>query len=203
MKNTLYVLILAFLLITLSPETTLAEKKGVAYLISAMKSVIGEFPDCKLVIVGDGPEKKALVSQVQHLGLWGNIVFAGSLPNRELPPYYRAADAFILPSIVDSRGDTEGLGVVLLEAIAAGTPVIASSVGGIPDIVIDSRTGLLVRQKNPEQLASAIKKLLGSKVLSRRLSAAAKNHIAKKYSWQEVGSGFYSLLSSVLSGKEK
>ena len=181
----------------------LAEKKCVAYLISAMKSVIGEFPDCKLVIVGDGPEKKALVSQVQHLGLWGNIVFAGSLPNRELPPYYRAADAFILPSIVDSRGDTEGLGVVLLEAIAAGTPVIASSVGGIPDIVIDSRTGLLVRQKNPEQLASAIKKLLGSKVLSRRLSAAAKNHIAKKYSWQEVGSGFYSLLSSVLSGKEK
>lgn len=175
----------------------LAEKKGVNFLISAMKSVVAGFPGCKLVIVGDGPEKQALVQQAQQLGLWNSIVFAGSLPNKELPPYYRAADVFVLPSIVDSRGDTEGLGVVLLEAIAAGTPVVASSVGGIPDVVIGNRTGLLVGQKDPQQLAAAVVSLFKNKQLAKKLAAAAKRYVEAGYSWKRVGEEFAAVFSSV------
>lgn len=177
----------------------LAEKKGVTYLISAMAAVVESYPQCKLVIVGDGPERVALVRQSQQLGLSGTVIFAGSVPNKLLPPYYRAADVFVLPSIVDSRGDTEGLGVVLLEAIAAGTPVVASNVGGIHDVVIGGKTGLLVEQKNSQQLPAAIIGLLGSSRLRRSLSAAATKHIGKNYSWQKVAGDFYGVYSAVLS----
>lgn len=175
----------------------LAEKKGVTYLISAMKAVVKAFPDCKLIIVGDGPEKQALQRQSQQLGLSGSVVFAGSVPNSQLPPFYRAADVFILPSIVDSRGDTEGLGVVLLEAVAAGTPVVASNVGGIPDVVVHKRTGLLVEQKSPGQLAAAVISLLKNPQLRGKLSAAAREHISKNFSWDVVAARFYDVFSSV------
>lgn len=176
----------------------LAEKKGVTYLISAMKAVVKAFPDCKLVIVGDGPEKPALQRQAQQLGLSDSVVFAGSVPNQLLPPYYRAADIFILPSVVDSRGDTEGLGVVLLEAIAAGCPVVASRVGGIPDIVIHNRTGLLVEQKNPGQLAEAVVSLLRNRQLAKKLSAAARKNVEGGFSWKKVSGEFAAVYGSVL-----
>ncbi len=176
----------------------LAEKKGVTYLISAMKAVAKAFPNCKLVIVGDGPERKSLQQQSQQLDLSDNVVFAGSVPNNELPAYYKAADAFVLPSIVARSGDTEGLGVVLLEAVAAGCPVVASNVGGIPDVIINGKTGLLVEQKNPQQLAAAITNLLSSSQLKKRLVAAARKHVAKGYSWEAVAEQFSKLISQLL-----
>lgn len=176
----------------------LAEKKGVTYLISAMASVINEFPGARLVVVGDGPEKAALQRQAQQLGLSGSIIFAGSVPNSQLPPYYKAADVFVLPSIVDSRGDTEGLGVVLLEAIASGTAVVASRIGGIPDIVIHNRTGLLVEQKNPGQLAEAVVSLLKNRQLAKKLSAAARKRVEARFSWKSVSDEFAAVYGSVL-----
>ncbi len=175
----------------------LAEKKGVAYLISAMKGIVKAFPDCKLVVVGYGPEKAALVQQARQLGLSSSVIFAGSIPNHQLPPYYKAADVFVLPSIVDSRGDTEGLGVVLLEAIAAGTPVVASNVGGIPDVVIDKKTGLLVGQKNTRSLALAVVRLLGDYKLRQRLSSNASRHVAANYAWHHVADKFIQLFSEL------
>ena len=177
----------------------LAEKKGVSYLVSAMKQIVKSYPDCKLVVVGDGPERAALVQQVQQLGLSGSVVFTGSISNSGLPPYYRAADVFVLPSIVDSKGDTEGLGVVLLEAIAAGAPVVASNVGGIPDVIINRKTGLLVEQKSPVHLVAAVTALLKSKSLSQKLSSAARKHIAEKYSWQKIANEFHEVFSTALS----
>src|SRR3989338_5993828 len=174
----------------------LAEKKGARYLVAAMEDILKKFPAAKLVIVGDGPEKAALVRQSQQLGLSGSIIFAGSVANQSLPPYYRAADVFVLPSIVDSRGDTEGLGVVLLEAITAGIPVVASNVGGIPDIVIHGKTGLLVGQKNPWQLAEAVIRILSGSELRKKLAVAAKAHVVKSYSWEKIAGDFHSLLEA-------
>lgn len=182
----------------------LAEKKGVTYLAAAMEKIVGSYRNCKLVVVGEGPEKAALVQQTQQLGLSNSVAFIGSVPNNELPAFYKAADVFALPSIVDSKGDTEGLGVVLLEAIAAGTPVIASNVGGIPDIVINKKTGLLVEQKNPNQLAAAIISLLTSQKsqkLGKRLAAAAEKHIRVRYSWDKVASEFAAVYDFVLKRK--
>ncbi|MBI2549651.1 glycosyltransferase [Candidatus Woesearchaeota archaeon] len=177
----------------------LAEKKGVTHLIAAMAEIIKKNPGCKLVIVGDGPEKPALVRQSQQLGLSENVVFAGSVPNNALPSFYRAADVFVLPSIVDRKGDTEGLGVVLLEAIAAGTPVVASNIGGIPDIVINGKTGLLVEQKNRQRLATAIALLLKNPQMRKKLSAAAKSHVARSFSWDALANRFYALFATVAS----
>src|SRR3989338_8410581 len=174
----------------------LAEKKCARYLVAAIEDILKKFPAAKLVIVGDGPEKAALVRQSQQLGLSGSIIFAGSVANQSLPPYYRAADVFVLPSIVDSRGDTEGLGVVLLEAITAGIPVVASNVGGIPDIVIHGKTGLLVGQKNPWQLAEAVIRILSGSELRKKLAVAAKAHVVKSYSWEKIAGDFHSLLEA-------
>ena len=177
----------------------LAEKKGVTYLITAMKSILQDFPGCKLIIVGDGPEKAALMQQSQQLGLSGSIIFTGSVPNSSLPSFYKAADVFILPSIVDSKGDTEGLGVVLLEAMAAGVPVVASNVGGIPDILIRNRTGLLVEQKDPDALAAAVIRLVENRFLAVKLAVAAKEHVRKNYSWELVSGRFAGLLKGILA----
>jgi len=173
----------------------LAEKKGVTYLVEAMKQVVKTSPNCKLVVVGDGPEKDSLVRQSEPIRR--NIVFAGSIPNGQLPAFYRAADVFVLPSIVAKSGDTEGMGVVLLEAIAAGTPVIASNVGGIPDIIISNKTGMLVEQKNPGQLASAIIRILSTSSLKKRFVAAARKHVSESYSWDKVTRKFYYLFCSI------
>lgn len=172
----------------------LAEKKGVTYLLQAMPDVIRRFPMARLAIIGYGPLKKALESQAKSLGLGTGVVFLGEKPNKELPAYYASADLVVAPSIITRSGDTEGLGVVLLEALASGTPVIGSDVGGIPDIIEDGKTGLLVAQKQPGQLANAMIKMLSDKKLrigTVRNSAAL---LQKNFSWEVIAGRFAKLL---------
>jgi len=168
----------------------LAEKKGVHHLISAMPSVVASFPTAKLLIIGSGPEKNSLVSLANRLQLQKNISFLDSIPNSELPKYYSSADVFVLPSIVARSGDTEGLGVVLLEALASGLPAIASDVGGIPDVIINKKTGLLVAQKSTVSLATAILNLLNNKKLQKTLIKNGKRHINNNFSWKVVSKKF-------------
>ncbi|MEK6837350.1 MAG: glycosyltransferase family 4 protein, partial [Nanoarchaeota archaeon] len=125
--------------------------------------------------------------------------FAGSIPNTDLPSFYKAADVFVLPSIIDSKGDTEGLGVVLLEAIAAGTPVVASNVGGIPDVITSNKTGLLVGQKNPAALSKAIVSLLKNSWLRKRFGTAAKIRVEKNFSWEKIAAEFAKVYDSIIS----
>lgn len=168
----------------------LAEKKGVEYLVRAMPSVLKSLPGSKLIIVGDGPEMKNLARLAGSLNLENYIVFAGKLSSAELPKFYAAADVFVGPSIVTKKGDTEGLGIVFLEAMASGTSVIGSNVGGIPDIIKHNKTGILVEQKNAGQLASAIVNLLKNKKLQRKLAKNAMAHIKNNYSWGAVAKKF-------------
>ena len=107
-----------------------------------------------------------------------------------MPNYYATADIFILPSIITESGDTEGLGVVLLEAIASGTVVIGSNVGGIPDIIKDRKTGLLVDEKEPNQISEAIIKLLSNESLKTKLINNARNHVKQNYSWKIIKEKF-------------
>jgi phosphatidyl-myo-inositol dimannoside synthase len=176
----------------------LAEKKGLSYLVEAMPLLLRQFPMLTLLVVGDGPERSRIEHAAACLQVSRHVHFTGRIPNAELPAYYAAADVFVLPSIVTRSGDTEGLGVVLLEAIAAGTPVVASNVGGIPDIVLDRETGLLISQKDPQQLADAITLLLRSPSLAKKLSASARKRVEKNYSWQTVGRKFALLYRSVM-----
>ena len=114
------------------------------------------------------------------------IIFTGKLSPEELANEYKTANVFTLPAIVDSKGDTEGLGVVLIEAMELGLPVVASNVGGIPDVVVDGVSGILVPEKSPEALASAFKELSSDAGLVRDLLAGAQKRIAECFTWDGI-----------------
>ena len=140
----------------------LVEIKGVCYLIEAMKNV-----DAILVIVGDGPLKTILEEQAQPIK--NKVLFYGSKSHEELKTIYASADVFVMPSIVDSSGASEGLGLVALEAMASGIPVIASNTGGIVDIIQDEVNGILVEEKNVTALEKSIKRILEDFALKNKI----------------------------------
>ena len=121
------------------------------------------------------------------------VRFAGKVSQEELPDYYAAANVFVLPSVVTRSGDTEGLGVVLLEAMAQGVPVVACDVGGIPDVVKDGETGLLVRQRDPEDLAEKIIRLLEEPGLKDELVRTGREHVRTTFSWERIVALFHRL----------
>jgi glycosyltransferase involved in cell wall biosynthesis len=176
----------------------IAEKKGLTYLLDAMPSVVEQFPKVKLVIIGDGPLKIELEAQAENLKLGENVVFAGKRKNEDLGKYFASADVFVGPSIVTKNGDTEGLGVVFLEALASGTVVIGGNVGGVPDIIKDGKTGLLVEEKNSKELSKKIIELLEDKKKREKMVKAGQKHIKDHYDWEKVSRKFEELFSKVV-----
>jgi len=164
----------------------LIERKGFSYLLQAMPKVIAHYPDVHLNLVGKGPLLAPLQKQVQQLSLQNHVTLTGRISDQQLQKLYQQAALFVLPAIVDSRGDTEGLGVVLIEAISAGCAIVASNVGGIVDVVIHEQTGLLAEQKNPEHLAEQIVRLLSDPKLAQTCRSGASEHARRLYGWQNI-----------------
>jgi len=115
-----------------------------------------------------------------------SIIFTGKLSPEALANEYKTANVFVLPAIVDSKGDTEGLGVVLIEAMELGLPIVASNVGGIPDVVIDGQSGILVPEKDPVALADAFKRLEADPTLIENLLAGARKRIDECFTWDGI-----------------
>jgi len=115
-----------------------------------------------------------------------DIVFTGKLSPEDLEAEYRNANVFTLPAIVDHKGDTEGLGVVLIEAMELGLPIVASNVGGIPDVVVDGVSGLLVPEKDPAALAEAFKRLAADPRLVQTLLAGSRRRIQECFTWDGI-----------------
>jgi glycosyltransferase involved in cell wall biosynthesis len=162
----------------------LVERKGVGHLIEAIARLGPTGP--RLEIVGEGPERPRLEALAQRLGVASRVVFRGKIPPDELQASYARAAVCVLPSVLDARGDTEGLGVVLLEAMNHGTPVIASRVGGIPDIVEDGVSGLLVPPGDADALAAAVQRLGDDPALARRLGEAGRRRLREQFSWRAI-----------------
>lgn len=160
----------------------LVKYKGIEYLFKAMKTVIQTFKNTCLLIVGDGPLRNNLEYLSSKMNLESNIVFVGNVNSRILPNIYRIADLFVLPSISNS----EGFGIVLLEAMAHAKPVIASNVGGIPHIVKNGFNGLLVAPRNYKELGNRIIDLLSDNVNSQKLGQRGQEYIIKNYSWEQT-----------------
>ena len=170
--------------------------KGTQYLIKAMPHVIHKYPDAVLVIIGSGPQEDHLTRMVRELSLDEHVRFMGNIPHNELHPYYQAADVFVLPSIL-FNGTTEGLGVVLLEAMAAGCPVIGSNVGGIPDIIIDGETGFLVPEQRPDILAEKIVKIFSDTDIKEKFRRFGLMRVQEKFSWDVISEQFTSVYAQV------
>ena len=115
-----------------------------------------------------------------------SIIFTGKLSPEDLANEYKTANVFVLPAIVDSKGDTEGLGVVLIEAMELGLPIVASNVGGIPDVIIDGESGILVPEKDPIALANAFKRLADDPSLTTKLLAGARKRIDECFTWDGI-----------------
>jgi glycosyltransferase involved in cell wall biosynthesis len=161
----------------------LVERKGIANLLRAAS---GARIPYRIVLVGFGPEEAPLRALASELGLGGRVEIAGRVSEAELARRYAEADVFVLPATLDARGDTEGLGVVLLEALSHGVPVVATRRGGIPDIVKDGETGLLVEDGDLAALGGAIETLLSDRDLARRLASAGAEHVRHEFSVKSV-----------------
>jgi len=159
------------------------ERKGIEYLIKAAAML--DSAKFEIRIAGQGNLTEKLKEQATKDAL-EQVVFLGKLSTEDLENEYKNADCFILPAIIDSKGDTEGLGVVLIEAAQYGLPIIASDVGGIPDVVIDKKTGLLIPEKNPDAIVKAIKELSENENLRKSLVLGAYEHIEQNFSWEKI-----------------
>ena len=164
----------------------LIEWKGTKYLLEATKLLDSE--KFELHIAGDGPERENLEKIAPK-----NVIFHGYQTGKNLEELYRNADIFVLPSIVDDAGYTEGLGTVLLEAANFSIPSIGTNVGGIPDIIKDGKTGILVPQKDPAALADAIKTLAEDKTLCEKLTENARKHLKDNFSWRVITEKFFEI----------
>lgn len=151
----------------------LLPEKGQESLIRAMKTVIAEFPDCKLLLAGDGPMRARLEALARELALSNAIVFAGFLA--DIKSAYHALDIFVFPSFA------EPLGSSLLAAMSYGLPAIAVASGGVPEIIENGENGILVSTPDSASLASAICNLLRAPQTASRLAVAARDTISRRF----------------------
>jgi L-malate glycosyltransferase len=175
----------------------LSDQKGLQYLLAAMDQIKSYDPKVKLLVIGEGPYEKELLKIVRSRNLRGNVEFLGSKSALEISKYYNYADIFILPSLSNRTG-TEALGLSLLEAMASGCAVIGTDVGGITFIIKNGHNGILVRERNSQDLATAIIDLLKNKKKSRKLGKNAMIFVREGYSWDTVSKEFEKIYASLL-----
>jgi len=157
-------------------SSRLTPKNGLDYLIKA----VGRVPRLKLIIIGDGEQKKSLQSLISSLNLDDRVFLLGYLEHSRLPEYLNMADIFCRPSI------NEGFGISFIESMACKVPTIGTSVGGITDIITDGNNGLLVPPEDTEALTRALKRAIQDKHLSRSLAENGLKTVKERFTWEVV-----------------
>jgi glycogen(starch) synthase len=170
----------------------LAPQKGVDTLVAAAGLL--KDPCAQVLLVGDGPERKALERETERLGVGDRLHFVGFVTHDRLPAAMAHADVLVLPSLY------EELGTVLLEAMQAGLPIVASETGGIPDVIEDGVNGLLVPPGDPEALARGIDRILSDGDLARRLSEGAQER-GKDYDWEVLAERVLRVYQGLTAGR--
>ena len=158
----------------------LAPRKGVHYLLQAMPNVIKYFPKARLVVVGAGPLEHHLKDLSRRLDLQNSVMFLGYVSDERIRRLLASADVVVVPSIF------EGSPLVLLEAMAAGKPIVASAVQGIPEVVKPDFSGLLVKPRNIYEIEHAIVRLLKDREFANYLGENARQAIIEDYSWEKI-----------------
>jgi len=176
----------------------LIQRKGIDVLLRAMPAILRK-RDVRLVITGEGDRKDEWMQLASELDLGSVVEFAGFVSNEDLASLYQQCSAYVHPAIFDDQGDTEGLGVVLVEALSYGCPVVASAVGGIIDVISHEKTGLLVPEKDCEALADAVVRVLEDKKLAIELGAQGLMHVQEFFHWDNIAANTREVWHSVLN----
>lgn len=164
----------------------LVYKKGFSVLFDALPAILERHPEAWLLLGGGGDLADELTAQAQRLGVEHAVVLAGALSQPQVLELIAAGDVFVMPSIRDPRGNVDGLPIVVLEAMAAGKPVVASDVSGLPMAVEPGETGELVPEKDPAALAAAVSALLADPERARRLGEAGRRRVERELHWRAV-----------------
>ncbi|MHA1912380.1 MAG: glycosyltransferase [Candidatus Kariarchaeaceae archaeon] len=173
-------------------------KKGLDNLVHAFQEIVKKHPNSHLILGGGGPENKKLRKLVDTLAL-PNVHFIGLIPSKELPMIMASLDIFVLPSIRLASGDTEGLGVVLIEAMASKVPVIGSNVGGITDLIHPKKTGLLFEPGNHSSLVQAVDMLIIDDKLRSSLADAGYKFVLEVYGYDTIAVNLLQVTETLLS----
>jgi len=171
----------------------LEKRKGVEYLLNACAEVQKASPNFRLILVGPGTRLRRGYEELARDLRLRDVVFTDFVPNGELPKYYRSADVFCAPAT-----GGESFGIVLLEAMACGKPVVATDIGGYASVVAEGEDGLLVPPRDEESLARALLSLLDNKSLRQQMGAKGRVK-AEKYSWANVAQQVMDYYASLLS----
>jgi phosphatidylinositol alpha-1,6-mannosyltransferase len=176
----------------------LVTRKGHDMVVRALPRLLETIPDVTYLIIGDGPYRPQLEALTAAMGVGDRVIFLGKVSDRDLPDIYALSDVFVMPSRDQSEQcDVEGFGVVFLEASSCGKPVIGGRSGGIPEAVADGVTGLLVDPYDPEDIASALSRLLMDSELSTRLGRQGRLRVARDFTWERVGTQVRAILESI------
>jgi len=172
-------------------------KNGTHDLIEAAKILKEEIKDFKIIICGDGSDRKKLEQMVKDFNLKESVLFLGDILHKDLPKYVACGDIFIRPSLA------EGFGIVFLEAMAAGLAVIGTPVGGIPDFLKDGENGLFCEPGNPKDIAQKIELLITDRNLGRRLAENGLRMVKEEYAWDKIITRIRKLYSETLINNQK
>lgn len=158
----------------------LEPKNGVKYLAESVSEVVNEVPEARFLIVGEGTEERTVSRILSDSGTAHHVTMAGMVTNDKMPSIYSLADIVVLPSL------EEATSIAGLESMASGKPLVGTRVGGIPAIIEDGETGLLVPPANSSELARAISRLLLDRELRLSMGTRARKRVLKEFSWQTI-----------------
>ena len=178
----------------------LVRRKGVDVLLRSV-ALLENDPRLRLRVVGGGPEKNALVAETARLGLGEKVMFEGVVSSKRVSELLEECHALVLPAIVTETGETEGLGVVLIEAMGYGKPVIATSAGGIVDIVSDGDTGLLASPGDSAALASTIRKAMDDPEALARIAERGTAFAERAFGWDAIVSSLTAVYENAVNNR--
>jgi len=174
----------------------LVRRKGQDTLLRAWPAVVSQIPDAALLIVGAGPYGADLRQLAQRSGLTSSVHFTGPVPQAELPAHYAAGDVFSMPCRTRRGGlDVEGLGIVYLEASAAGLPVVGGDSGGAPDAILEGETGYVVGGRDVAALSTRLTALLSDPPVARAMGEKGRAWVERDWSWDQTATRLRALIS--------
>jgi len=181
---------------TIGVVKSLEPRYGIDVAIRAMVPIVKIVPDARLVIAGAGSEDARLRALVGSLGLVSHVAFVGKVPHDDVPALMGSFDVVVNPTIVP-----ESFGVVILEASAVGLPVVATDVGGVPDVCVQGTTGMLIPPRDPVALSDAIVELASRPALRTSMGAAGRSFVERRFEWAETVETMLGVLESARDGR--